>query len=349
MHNVLVAGRIHPSGMGLLEAAANVRVQSVDEVSTASYRPFVAQADAILIRTQPLPAEVIGEARRLKIVSRHGVGYDSVDVAALNRRGIPLAVVGDVNSRTVAEHTMLLLLASAKRLIAYDAAVRRGDWTTRDSLVATELDGKTLLVIGFGRIGRHVAAMAAPFGLKVLAHDPIQPDAAIVAGGAEPAHNLAQALALADFVTVHAPKVDGRAIIGAAELARMKATAILVNTSRGGIIEEAALAAALDAGLVAGAALDVFDDEPPTPGGALLSDSRVLLTPHIAGLTLECAERMAIAAARNILDFFDGRLDPALVVNAEAVLPVKTAAHGDSGGSADARYAQNVLTRTCRQ
>jgi D-3-phosphoglycerate dehydrogenase len=317
MPNVLVAGKIHNVGLELLRAAPGVNVDYVEEVSTASYRPFMPGADAVLIRTQPMPAEVIREAPSLRIVSRHGVGFDSVDLAELNRRGIPLTVVGDVNSRPVAEHTMLLLLAAAKRLVPHDSAVRRGDWSFRNRMEAAELDGKILLIIGFGRIGRHVAAMAAPFGLKILAHDPFQSEAMITAGGALPVGDLQTALPAADFVTVHAPKVDGRAIIGAAELARMKPTAILVNTARGGIIDEPALTAALDAGSIGGAALDVFDDEPPAPGNALLASSRTVLTPHIAGLTAECAERMAIVAAQNILDFFDGRLDPALVVNPE--------------------------------
>ena len=320
MPNVLVAGRIHPAGIEVLRAEKDIELQLVDEVSTHSYRPFVARADAILIRTQPLPAEVIREAARLRIVSRHGVGYEAVDVDELNRRHIPLAIVGDVNSRSVAEHTMLLLLAAAKRLIAYDSAVRKGEWDYRNSMQARDLYGKALLVIGFGRIGRRVAEMAAPFGLTISAYDPLLTDAAILAAGATPVHDLNAALTSADFVTVHAPKLSDKPMIGASELARMKPAAVLINAARGGIVDQKALLAAIEAGAIAAAGLDVFEDEPPSPG-ALMSDHRVVLTPHMAGLTLECAERMAIVAARNILDFFEGRLDPALVVNTEALQP----------------------------
>ena len=137
MPRVLVAGKIHHRGIDLLRSAEGIDVDYVEAISLDSYLPFIEHADALLVRTQPVPAEAISRASRLRIVSRHGVGYDSVDVAALNRRGIPLAVVGDVNSRAVAEHTMLLLLTTAKRLPRYDAAVRGGDWNYRNSLEAT--------------------------------------------------------------------------------------------------------------------------------------------------------------------------------------------------------------------
>ena len=313
MPTVLVAGKIHPVGLDLL-AAAGMEVDYVEEVSLPSYLPFIERADAVLIRTQPMPAEAIDKAPRLRIVSRHGVGYDSVDVEALNRRGIPLAVVGDVNSRTVAEHAMLMLLSTSKRLLAYDECVRASRWSYRNSLEATELDGKTLLIVGFGRIGRLVARMAAPFGVASIAYDPFQPAGAIAAEGVEPV-GLEEGLRRADLATIHAPKIGDAPLIGAAELALMKPTAIIVNTSRGGIVDEAALTAALEGGALAGAGLDVFETEPPSPGLALLKDRRVVLTPHSASLTQECAARMSAGAARNILDCFEGRLTPGLVVN----------------------------------
>jgi D-3-phosphoglycerate dehydrogenase / 2-oxoglutarate reductase len=318
MPNVLVAGKIHPSGLDLLRSGG-MTVDYVEEVSAASYLPFIDRADAVLIRTQPMSAEAIGRAGRLSIVSRHGVGYDSVDVEALNRRNIPLAVVGDVNSRPVAEHAMLLLLASAKRLLRYDACVRTAGWDYRNSLEAAELDGKTLLIIGFGRIGRLVASMAAPFGVTCMAFDPFQSAVTISAAGVEPVEDLATALGQADFLTIHAPKIGSRPLIGAAELALMKPRSIVINTSRGGIIDEEALAAALRDGTIAGAGLDVFDVEPPSPDDPLLGEDRIVLTPHSASLTQECAARMSVASARNILDFFAGRLDEKLVVNRASI------------------------------
>jgi D-3-phosphoglycerate dehydrogenase len=323
MPHVLVAGRIHEAGLELLRSAGNLSIEMIDEVSTDSYAPRIAEADAVLIRTQPMPADVIDRAARLRIVSRHGVGYDAVDVAALNRRGIPLAVVGDVNTRSVAEHTMMMMLALAKRTLAYDDASRRGDWAYRNRQEAFELADRTLLVVGFGRIGRAVAGLASAFGMQALAYDPFVGAAAIEAAGARAAPDLDTALPEADVVTIHMPG-GGEALIGAAELALLKPTAIVINTARGGIVDEAALADALASGRLGGAALDVFAEEPPPPDHPLLACPGTVLSPHSASLTQEGAARLSLHAARNIVDFFAGRLDPRLVVNAKAIAPTKS-------------------------
>lgn len=316
MPHVLVAGQVHPSGIDLLESRPDVTFDYVEELSEPSYAPLIGKADALVIRTQPLSAATVARGERLRIVSRHGVGYDSVDVAALNDRGIALAIVGDVNSVSVAEHAMMLLLAAAKRAIRADRAVRGGDWGWRNRLEQRELFGKRLLVVGYGRSGRHVARMAAGFGMEVRAFDPFLSRHGWPDGPVAPVAALAEGLAWADFVTVHAPKGD-RPVIGAAELAAMRPSAVLVNTARGGVVDEAALIASLRDGRLAAAGLDVFEDEPPSPGNPLLAMDQVVLSPHIAGLTTECAERMAVSSVQNVLDFFAGRIDPALVVNGE--------------------------------
>ncbi|ANH03088.1 hydroxyacid dehydrogenase [Shinella sp. HZN7] len=315
MPRVLVAGKIHADGLAILRQAPGVVVDYVEEVSAESYRPFLPTADALLIRTQPLTAGHVEEAPNLRIVSRHGVGYDSVDVGALNSRHIPLAVVGDVNSRAVAEHAAMLMLAAARRTVLFDRKMRAGDWNYRNSLDATELDGGTLLLVGFGRIGKRLAQIAGALGMTVLAYDKFQDAAGIAAAGVIPVDDLMDGLRRADVVSLHVPKVGDKALIGAAELAVMKPSAILVNTARGGLIDEAALVAALDEGRIAAAGLDVFEDEPPRADSPLLANERVVMSPHNAGLTEACARRMAVAAAQNILDFFKGTLDPALVVN----------------------------------
>jgi D-3-phosphoglycerate dehydrogenase len=318
MPHILVAGRIHDAGLALLRAAPGVTLDVVDEVSPDAYLPFIEQADAILIRTQPLRAAAIARAGRLAMVSRHGVGYDSIDVAALSARGIPLAIVGDVNSRSVAEHTLMLMLALAKRALAHDAATRSGDWTMRDRFEATELAGKTLFVIGFGRIGRRVARLAQAFDMTIAAFDPVVGAGRIEEAGAAPVARIDDGLGVADFVTLHMP-LSGAPLIGAEQLARMKPTAMIINTARGGLVDETALADALAAGRIAGAGLDVFAAEPPPRASRLLADGRIILSPHNAGLTGESAARMAIFAAQNILDFFAGVLDRSLVVNAGAL------------------------------
>lgn len=313
MH-VLVAGSIHASGLALLDAAPGITYDYVAEISEPSYAPLVAAADALVIRTQPLSAATVARAGRLRIVSRHGVGYDAVDLAALHERGITLAIVGDVNSVSVAEHAMMMMLAAAKRAVRADRAVREGTWVWRNRLEAGEISGKRLLIVGYGRIGRHLARMAAGFGMTVKAHDPQLEASGWPEGPVASAGDLMQGLAWADLVSLHVPKPE-RPLIGAAELAAMKPSAILVNTARGGIIDEAALATALRDGRLAAAGIDVFDDEPPPATHPLLQLDQVLLSPHTAGISAESAERMAVASVQNVLDFFEGRLYPSLVID----------------------------------
>ena len=317
MPHVLIAGFLHPTGIAMLRQAPDVTFDYVEEISEASYQAYLPDAEGVVIRTQPMGEASIARAPALRIVSRHGVGYDAVDLPALNARNIPLCIVGDVNSGGVAEHAMLLILAVSHRLIAADRAVRSGDWGWRNGLQTHEVAGKRLLIIGFGRIGRQLAALARAFGMQVHAHDPFVPaDQWPDLARREP--DLARALTLADAVSLHLPRVD-HAVLGAAELARMKPGAIVINTARGGLVDEVALARALREGKLGGAGIEVFAAEPPGTDHPLFGLDRAVLTPHNAALTVECAERMAIASVQNVLDFFAGNLDPALIVNKDAL------------------------------
>jgi D-3-phosphoglycerate dehydrogenase / 2-oxoglutarate reductase len=314
MPHVLVAGKLHPSGIELLDASPGVTYDYIEDVSEQSYAPLIGKADGLVIRTQPLSAPTVARAERLKIVSRHGVGYDAVDLPSLNERGIALAIVGDVNSVSVAEHAMMLLLAATKRLIRADRSVRENEWGWRNRLEPSELAGKRLLILGFGRIGRHLARMAAAFGMDVRAYDPFLERQGWPEGPVAPVNDLQAGLAWADAISVNVPKAE-RPVIGPVELSAMKPTAVLINTARGGVVDEAALIAALGEGRIAASGIDVFDDEPPAPDHPLFGFDQVVLTPHIAGLTAECGERMAVSSVQNVLDFFAGRIDPTLVVN----------------------------------
>jgi D-3-phosphoglycerate dehydrogenase len=314
MPHLLIAGQLHPAGLALLKNGSGFTYDYVEEVSESSYAPLIGKADGLVIRTQPLSSATIAEGSVLKIVSRHGVGYDSVDVAALNKRRIPLCVVGDVNSLSVAEHAMMLILACAKQAIRADRSVRSGQWGWRNRLEAGEISGKRLLLVGYGRSARRLARMAEGFSMEIRAFDPFLVESGWPEGTASPAASLAEGLAWADVVSVHAPK-SGRPILGAQEFACLKPGAIVVNTARGGIVDEAALASALADGRIAAAGLDVFDHEPPARDHPLLAFDQVVLTPHIAGLTQQAAERMAVSSVQNVIDFFLGRLDPDLIVN----------------------------------
>jgi D-3-phosphoglycerate dehydrogenase / 2-oxoglutarate reductase len=314
MPHVLIAGKLHPAGLALIEGAKGFTYDYVEEVSEPSYAPLIDRADGLVIRTQPLSAATIADAARLRIVSRHGVGYDSVDLLALNRRRIPLCIVGDTNSLSVAEHAMMLILACAKRAIRADRAVRSGAWEWRNKLEAGEISGRRLLILGYGRSGRHLARMARGFDMEVKAFDPFVAERGWPEGNVACATTLAEGIAWADIVSVNIPRAE-RPILGAAEFAQFKPGAILVNTARGGIVDEAALIQALAGGRVSAAGLDVFDDEPPAKDHPLFAFDQVVLSPHIAGLTAEAGERMATASVQNVLDFFADRLDPNLLVN----------------------------------
>ncbi|MCF3935238.1 hydroxyacid dehydrogenase [Acuticoccus sp. M5D2P5] len=318
MAHVLVAGKLHPTGRALLDGAAGLTARYVEEISEASYAPFIGEADALLIRTQPLSAATVAMAERLKLVSRHGVGYDAVDVAALNARGIALAICGDVNSTSVAEHAMMLMLAAAKRALRADGAVRRGPWDWRQTLEAADVKGRNLLLVGYGRIGRHVARMASGFDMTIRAFDPFLAQAGWPDGPVAPVATLAEGLAWADIVSLSVPRGD-RAVIGREEIAMMRDGVVIVNTARGGVVDEMALVDGLASGKVGAAGLDVFEAEPLPDGHPLTRFDEVILSPHIAGVTEGAAERMAVGAVQNIIDFFAGRIDPALVVNKDSL------------------------------
>src|SRR5262249_13709643 len=209
---------------------------------------------------------------------------------------------------------LFMMLTLAKRGIAYDRATRNGDWKIRDSFGATELAGKTLLLLGFGRIGREGARRAQALGMTVLADDPYGRDAAMFAARVQPGAKLEGAWPQADLISVHLPMTaETKSIIGSQQFAAMKKTAIVISTARGGLIDEAALAEALKSGQIRAAGLDVFVEEPPAPNDPLLKLDNLLLSPHIAGLTEECAMRIAEASARNALAGLDGNVDPELV------------------------------------
>ena len=291
----------------------------IEEMASSRPEDFLARlpdADALLLRIAFLPGEAIVNAKRLKVVSRYGVGYDNVPLDVLTAHGVPVTVVGPVHTDTVAEHAFFLLIALAKAGLRQDAAMRAGNWAIRAAPLAVDLAGKTLLIIGFGRIGRSLAKRASVFGMRVVAHDPFVPVADMTALGVGKVDDWRVALGEADFVSLHAPRLpDTERMIGAAELAAMKPSAFIVNTSRGGLIDERALCEALAAGRIAGAGIDVFEEEPPKPGNLLFASDRVILSPHVAGLTREANARIAITAAENILAALDGRLNPDLVVN----------------------------------
>ncbi len=281
MAKVLLYGDIHQAGKAILAGRDDISVVIVGGGDRAEFDREISGADALILRYYPFGRDEIARTNRLAVVSRYGVGYDNVDLDALNDRGIPLTVVGDVNAVAVAEQALYLMLCVAKQGIQFDAAIRADNWARRDGLGAIELWQKQVLVIGFGRIGKRVAALCAAFGMDVRVSDPPLGEATISAAGFTPVTSLHDALGEADFVTVHAPLSENtRNLIDAAALARMKPEAVLVNTARGGLVEEAALCRALADGHLHGAGLDVYAVEPPAADNPLFGRDDVILTPH---------------------------------------------------------------------
>ncbi|MGI9052289.1 MAG: hydroxyacid dehydrogenase [Ilumatobacteraceae bacterium] len=317
-HRVLVVQPLHPQAMAMLDARPDVMYTVLTDVSEANLLAQVADVDAITIRDAVLPASAVDAAHRLKVISRHGVGYDSIPMAMCTARGIPVTVVGTANTVSVAEQTMLLILAAARAAIELDAATRAGDFAVRTRVRGVELRGRRLLLVGYGRIGREVAHRALAFEMRVRIFDPFV--TATLAAGIEVVEELDDGLRDADVVSLHVPLTAAtRHLIGARELALLPRGAIIVNTGRGGLIDEAALLASVRSGHLHGAGLDTFETEPLPAHSPLLRERRIVLSPHSAALTEQALIAMGRTTIANALAGIDGTLDPDLVVNPQVL------------------------------
>jgi D-3-phosphoglycerate dehydrogenase / 2-oxoglutarate reductase len=259
-------------------------------------------------------------SRDMQVVTRIGVGYDAVDVPALSRRKVPLMTAGTANSPSVAEQALFMMLTLAKRAAEMHAIVKDGTWGYRLGKLPYDLYGKTLLIVGFGRIGTRTAKRCLAMEMQVLVYDPYKSAEEIELAGCEPVADLDAALPRADFVSIHCPKTpETIGLFNAARFRLMKPTAYLVNTARGGIVDETALYEALVSGRLAGAGLDVFEQEPPPVGHDLHSLPNVIMAPHVAGVTREAVDRMSEQTARNILSALDGEPIRQNVINSEVL------------------------------
>ena len=302
-------------------------VRSREDIETVIYPAGISQSDllpqladcaGIALSGTPYKQTEMDASPAMQVVARIGVGYDAVEIPALTARRVPLMVVGIANSTSVAEQAFHLMIALAKKNAAMDRLVKDGKWNERHGALPMELSGKTVLIIGFGRIGTRSARRCQGFDMNVLIFDPYVDQAAITAAGCEPVADLDAALPRADFVSIHCPKSPPTiGLINAARLARMKRGAFIVNTARGGIIDEPALYDALKTGHIAGAGLDVFDMEPTPVNNSLLTLDTVIASPHMAGVTTESVAAMAVMTARNILGVLDGTPNKENAINPE--------------------------------
>ena len=321
---LLITESMAPGGWALFKERGDIEaVKFPNQISSADFQALLARhapVHAVALGATPFGLAELAASQDMQVVARIGVGYDSVDVPALTAKKVPLMTVGIANSPSVAEAAMFMMLALAKRGAELDALVKDGNWKNRLNAVPFDLFEKTVLIVGFGRIGTRSAKRALAMEMQVLVYDPYKPAGEIKAAGCEPVTDLDAALPRADFVSIHCPKTaETVGMFNAARLKRMKPAAYLVNTARGGIVDEPALHAALTTGVIAGAGLDVFAQEPASPDNPLFTLPNVIVAPHMAGVTREALGRMGLQAARNILSIFDGAPIRANVINPEVL------------------------------
>ena len=302
---------------GILEPLGATVVDG--EASDEPLADLVADVDALLVMFADVDADVIDRMERCAVISRTGIGVDNVDVEAATERGIYVTNVPDYCFDEVADHTLAMALAHARNLFAYDRSIRAGEWDVGVGREMHRLAEQTFGLVAFGNIARNVATRAAAFGMDVLVFDPYVPAEEIEAAGYGAVDDLHDLLGRSDVVSLHAPLTpETEGLLDAEAFAAMRETAIVVNAARGGLVDEDALLAALDAGEIAGAALDVRETEPPGADDPLVAHDRVVQTPHAAWLSAESVVELREKAAHNVRAALEGEV-PAYVVN-EAVL-----------------------------
>ena len=313
---VLMVQGLHEEGQKLLFARDDIEPITIMSADENEILEAARDVHGITVRTANISRKIIENSKNLKVVSRHGVGYDSVDVEALNDCNIPLAIAAHSNMISVAEHAMFMLLALSKNVFYYDNFARKADWTTRWDIRAWDLAEKSLLVIGYGRIGSKLVKRALAFDMDVYVYDPYVDETTIKKSGAHYVDDFKSILPQMDAVTLHCPKTkETTNMFSAEEFDAMKSTSILINCARGGIVNEKALYDALTKNKIRSAGLDVYDDEPSTSSNPLFSLDNILLSPHIAGVTQEATIRMSKQAVQNVLDVFDNKVDPDVIIN----------------------------------
>jgi D-3-phosphoglycerate dehydrogenase / 2-oxoglutarate reductase len=318
---LLLPTTLAKAGWAIVEAREDVEgVPYQTTAPKAVLHRLLEDVAGVALSVTPFGEPELDAAPNLEVCARIGVGYDAVDVPALTRRKIPLMIAGTANSVSVAEAGVYLLMTLARRGAAMDAMVKEGRWQDRYTEMTVDLYGKTALIIGFGKIGTLAAKRLAAMEMNILIYDPYIYSETIRGMGYEPVRDLHAAVARADFITIHCPKTpETVGLFDAARIAGMKRTAFIVNTARGGIIDEKALYDALAANRIAGAALDVFVEEPTPQDNPLLTLKNFIAAPHVAGVTRESLDRMAVTTVRNLLSVLDGKPDHENVVNKEVL------------------------------
>lgn len=298
-----------PEGLKMLDGVADVYV--ADNQDPNNYLDEMQDADALIVRIAKCDGHAIENSPKLKVIGRTGVGYDSVDVKTATEKGIPVVITPGANNRSVAEHAVAMMFALSKNLVEAQQEMCKGNWEIRGAKKAFELEGKTVGILGLGAIGRETAKICEGCGMKVAAYDPFLSKEQVEGYGAVYYKDYEELLKASDIVSIHVPLTDEtRNMIGKKQLSEMKKTALIVNCSRGGIINEAELVEALKAGDIAGAGTDVFCNEPPKTDDPLLNCPNLIVSPHSAAQTREAVIKMAQMCVKGCLAVAEGKKWP---------------------------------------
>ncbi len=316
MHKVAIIEKIHPDGLELLKNNPNFEFEIIEDTSEENLIKVLPKFDACTLRVSKLNEKIMSKCKNLKVISRHGVGYDNVDLDYIKKNNISLLITATANAVAVAEHVIYMMLSISKSINQYDHEVRVGNFKKNASSITTlELFNKEILIVGFGRIGQKLIKRCIGFEMKVKVFDPFVNKVTVEKFGGQKIENLDEGLKNCDYVSLHVPlNAKTKNLINYSKLKNMKREAIVINTSRGGIINESDLDKALKDNLIFGAGLDVFEIEPIDKSNTLLSNKKVLLSPHSATFTNECKSRMSLETTKNIIDFFENKIDKSMIV-----------------------------------
>jgi len=317
MPKIAIVDKMHQDGINLLKNNPKYECEIIEDLSKENLISKLPNFDGITLRRGKIDAEILAKCKNLKVISRHGVGYDNIDIKILKERKISLLVTGTTTSVSPSEHIMFMILNISKSFNLFDKSVRDGKFDTVMHMKheSFELFGKKLLIVGFGRIGKQLIKKCLGFEMKVFAYDPFVDKEVIEKLGGQKIDNLEEGLKQADILSLSVPLTkDTYNMINLEKMKRMKKTSIIINTSRGGVINENDLNTALDKKIIYGAGLDVFEKEPPNKDNPLLKNKKVILSPHAATFTKECLSDMAVQTAQNIIDFFENNLNESMIV-----------------------------------
>jgi len=316
MKKIAVIEQIHEDGLEILEKNSKYEYQLITDTSEENLINKLPNFDGCTLRVSKLNENVLKHCPNLKVISRHGVGYDNVDLPYIKKKNISLLITATANAIAVAEHVIYMMLSISKGINKYDNEVRLGNFKKNALNIETlELFNKEILIVGFGRIGKSLIKRCLGFDMKVNVYDPFVSADVIKDFGGNKIENLDRGLENCDYLSLHIPLTEQtKNIINYEKIKSMKKKAILINTSRGGVINEIDLDKALKENIIFGAGLDVFEKEPIDKNNPLINNKKVLLSPHSATFTNECKSRMAIETTKNIIDFFENKLDKSMIV-----------------------------------